>query len=81
MDHPKPSSSMGINVCKLSTNLGEITHDSLDSKLYRIDLTDKDEDKEVEDEEDNDRDIDLEVEKRDMNFTTEFVVVPLLHHP
>ena len=77
-DHPQPSSSIGVHFCKLSTDLGEITSDSLDSKLYRINLIDEDK---GGDDEDNEEDIDLDVERREMNLNTEFVVVPLLHHP
>ena len=58
--------------------MGEITSDSLDSKLYRINLIDEDK---GGDDEDNEEDIDLDVERREMNLNTEFVVVPLLHHP
>lgn len=79
--NPRPSSCIGIHLCKLSTDLGEITRDSLDSKLYRVNLSDKEEDEEVNSDEDNGEYIELEDIKRDMNLNTEFVVIPLLHHP
>lgn len=73
---PKPSSALGIHICKLSCTVDKIPRSSIVSKLYRMWYSDR--------EEDDDDDVDIvddseENIKQDMNFSVQFVLVPLLH--
>lgn len=73
---PKPSSALGIQICKLSWTLDKIHRSSIVSKLYRMWYSDREEDDDdyvdiVDDSEEN--------IKQDINFSVQFVLVSLLH--
>lgn len=75
---PRLASSLGIYICRLGYELGKISRHNIFSKLYRMTCTDNNEGEDVDEEEDCFLEENL---RQDMNFTTQFVVVPLLHSP